>query len=151
VASYAVPTRAERTALVFLSAVLLTGGLVRLSRAVDAGKRPPAAAAVALAEQQRAVDSAAEARRARAARPASAAQQAGRAGSAPGPLINVNRASAAELEALPRIGPALAARIVADREANGPFSTVDALESRVKGIGPALARTIAPHVTFLPR
>jgi competence protein ComEA len=42
-----------------------------------------------------------------------------------------------ELEALPGIGPALARRIVADRESQGPFATVAALD-RVPGIGPAL-------------
>lgn len=51
-----------------------------------------------------------------------------------GPL-NVNRASAEELEKLPGIGPALAARIVAFREAHGPFRTVDDLLA-VPGIGP---------------
>lgn len=50
-------------------------------------------------------------------------------------LIDVNSASSAELELLPRIGPALAARIVADRSANGPFRSLDDLQ-RVKGIGP---------------
>ncbi len=45
--------------------------------------------------------------------------------------VDLNRASAAELEGLPGIGPALARRIVAAR----PFRTVDALDA-VKGIGP---------------
>ena len=49
--------------------------------------------------------------------------------------LNVNTATAAELELLPGIGPALAGRIVDDRQANGPFKTVDDLD-RVKGIGP---------------
>ncbi len=51
--------------------------------------------------------------------------------------LNVNRATAVELEALPGVGPSLARRIVADREAQGPFATVAALD-RVPGIGPAL-------------
>jgi competence protein ComEA len=54
-----------------------------------------------------------------------------------GPALNVNRATAVELEGLPGIGPALARRIVADREAQGPFATIAALD-RVPGIGPAL-------------
>lgn len=49
--------------------------------------------------------------------------------------INVNTAPAEELQNLPGIGPALAARIVAFREANGPFARVDDLV-RVSGIGP---------------
>jgi competence ComEA-like helix-hairpin-helix protein len=52
-------------------------------------------------------------------------------------VLNVNRATAVELEALPGIGPSLARRIVADREAQGPFANVAALD-RVPGIGPAL-------------
>ncbi len=50
--------------------------------------------------------------------------------------ININRATAQELEALPGIGPALAARIVAYRETYGPFRSVDDL-LKVSGIGPA--------------
>jgi competence protein ComEA len=69
-------------------------------------------------------------------------------GSGPsGPAVDVDVAPAAELERLPRIGPALARRIVADREANGPFGSLQAL-TRVRGIGPATARQLAPYVTF---
>jgi competence protein ComEA len=56
-----------------------------------------------------------------------------------------------EIETLPRIGPALAARVVAEREAHGPFGGLDALDKRVKGIGPALAKAIGPLVTFSGR
>ncbi len=49
-------------------------------------------------------------------------------------LININTASASELTALSGIGEATAAKIVADREANGPFASVDDL-TRVSGIG----------------
>lgn len=49
-------------------------------------------------------------------------------------LININRASAAELTALNGVGEATAAKIVADREANGPFRSVEDLK-RVSGIG----------------
>jgi competence ComEA-like helix-hairpin-helix protein len=62
-------------------------------------------------------------------------------------IVDVDRATAEELETLPRIGPALARRIAADRESNGAFGSLEALQ-RVKGIGPALARQLAPHVTF---
>ena len=54
-----------------------------------------------------------------------------------GSALNVNHATAVELEALPGIGPGLARRIVADREAQGPFAAVADLD-RVPGIGPAL-------------
>ena len=53
-----------------------------------------------------------------------------------GTLVNLNRASAIELETLPGIGPATAAEIVNDRSVNGPFSSVDDLV-RVSGVGPA--------------
>ena len=52
-----------------------------------------------------------------------------------GPIV-LNRASAKELEALDGIGPVLAARIIAYRNANGPFVTLEAL-LEVSGIGPA--------------
>ncbi len=61
--------------------------------------------------------------------------------------VDVDVASAAEIERLPRIGPTLARRIVADRDANGPFGSLEEL-TRVKGIGPTIARTIASYVTF---
>jgi len=48
--------------------------------------------------------------------------------------VNINTATAVELEALPGIGPAVARRIVEHREKNGPFRrTADILN--VKGIG----------------
>jgi DNA uptake protein ComE-like DNA-binding protein len=61
-----------------------------------------------------------------------------------GPLgrINVNRATAAELEALPGIGPVIARRIVEGR----PYRSVDDLD-RVKGIGPKRLDEIRPLVT----
>lgn len=58
-------------------------------------------------------------------------------------LINLNTATAAELELLPGIGPALAARIVEDRTKNGPYKRVDDID-RVKGIGPRLLEKIRP-------
>jgi len=57
------------------------------------------------------------------------------------PPIDLNRATAAELEALPGVGPALAGRIVADRAARGPFRSWSELE-RVSGIGPRLRERI---------
>ena len=50
--------------------------------------------------------------------------------------IDVNVASAEELEALPGVGPATASAIVTERDRNGPFLDVDDLD-RVPGIGPA--------------
>ncbi|MDH7490211.1 MAG: ComEA family DNA-binding protein [Anaerolineae bacterium] len=62
-----------------------------------------------------------------------------------GPL-NLNTATAAELEQLPGIGPALAARIVQYRQEHGPFRTVDAL-LLVSGIGPSTLNRIRSLVT----
>lgn len=59
--------------------------------------------------------------------------------------LDVNIASAAQLELLPHIGPALAARIVDDRAANGPFRSIADLD-RVKGIGPRTIERIAPFI-----
>ena len=64
---------------------------------------------------------------------------------APAGPVNINTASAAELEELPGIGPVLAARIVADRERNGLFKSVDDLD-RVSGIGPATLARLRPLV-----
>lgn len=79
------------------------------------------------------------------ARQREAARQAARP-LAPGERIDLNTATAGELVRLPRVGPALARRIVADRDANGPFRSLADLD-RVAGVGPALLREVAGHVT----
>ncbi len=61
--------------------------------------------------------------------------------------VAINRATAEELEMLPGIGPALAARIVAYREANGPFADLAAL-GEVAGIGERTLEALAPLVVF---
>jgi competence ComEA-like helix-hairpin-helix protein len=68
---------------------------------------------------------------------------------APPARVDPNRASAAELEALPGVGPALAARIVAERQAGGAYRAASDL-TRVRGIGPATAARLAPHLTLPP-
>ena len=54
--------------------------------------------------------------------------------SAPAQVVNINTATAAQLEALPGIGPSMAQRIVSHREKNGPFKKAEDLMN-VKGIG----------------
>jgi competence protein ComEA len=61
--------------------------------------------------------------------------------------IDVDRASAQELARLPKVGPRLAKVILADREAQGPFGSLEGLD-RVAGIGPGLLKAVAPHVVF---
>ncbi len=65
---------------------------------------------------------------------------------AAGALINVNTASATELEELSGIGEVLAAAIVDYRTQNGPFASVDELLD-VSGIGPATLEEIRDQVT----
>jgi competence protein ComEA len=60
--------------------------------------------------------------------------------------ININTASASELELLPGVGPALAGRIIEYRAANGAFQSVDDLEN-VKGVGPRTLEKLRPLVT----
>ena len=57
--------------------------------------------------------------------------------------LDLNRANAEQLEGLPGVGPALAARILARRDSAGPFRTLDQLDS-VRGVGPALLARLKP-------
>lgn len=63
--------------------------------------------------------------------------------------IDVNRAGATALEAVPGLGPARSAAIVAEREAGGPYADVDAL-TRVRGIGPATVERVRPFLAAEP-
>ena len=63
-----------------------------------------------------------------------------------GTPLDLNTASADELERLPGIGPATATAIVDDRERHGPYAAVSDLE-RVPGIGPAKLAAIVDQVT----
>jgi competence protein ComEA len=60
-------------------------------------------------------------------------------------LLDLNRATAAELDGLPGIGPVLAARIVAHRQRHGPFASREELLA-VRGIGPRLLARLGPRV-----
>jgi competence protein ComEA len=59
--------------------------------------------------------------------------------------ISINSASATELLELPGVGPVLAERIVAFREQNGPFTSLDGL-LEVSGIGESTLRNLAEQV-----
>ena len=144
------PTPAERKALVFFGAVALLGVGVRVERARRPAPQATVAERAALQRQIARVDSARRENR------TGSGQRSRARDMLPPPrqprvispgLIDVDRATAAELERLPRICPKLAATIVADREKLGPFGSLEGLE-RVKGIGPAMASQLDTLVRF---
>jgi len=59
--------------------------------------------------------------------------------------VDINSASATALSAVPGIGDARARAIIAERQADGPFASVDEL-ARVKGIGPATVESLRPFL-----
>lgn len=64
-----------------------------------------------------------------------------------GPRLNINLATAEQLEALPGVGPVLARRIVDHRQRFGVFAEPGDLQ-RVKGIGEKKAAALAPYISF---
>ena len=132
------PTPAERKALAFLALVALLGAAVRV--AMDDRSPPRPANSVALDSQLAAVEA------------ARGARGRGRKKSAPPKPavafpIDVDRASASEIDALPGVGPVIAKRVLAERDSNGPFGCLQALTS-VKGIGPATVRRLDTLLAF---
>jgi competence ComEA-like helix-hairpin-helix protein len=143
-------TQGERRALMFLVAVALLGAGTRACRA----KRAPVANGE-LAGQIDAVDSArilgsADRRIGRSSKPRRA-RSSEASGDPPirpsASRIDLDTAPAEEIERLPGIGPGLARRIVDDRDANGPFGCLAALD-RVRGIGPALLARLDSLAAF---
>ena len=63
--------------------------------------------------------------------------------------LDVNRATWVEWMQLEGIGEALARRIVADREASGPFASAEDV-ARVNGVGPSKMQAMRPHLTWTP-
>ena len=104
------------------------------------GRQPPAEPESQVAVRSDSVDL-----RTAAERAAKLARPLGR-----GERINVDQATASELERLPRIGPILAVRIVTDRRQRGPFGSLEGLD-RVRGIGPKVLEALRPYVTFSGR
>lgn len=64
-----------------------------------------------------------------------------------GGIVYINSATVEELDALPGVGPALAERIIAYRELNGPFTALEDLD-HVEGIGPALLADLQGLIVF---
>ncbi len=125
-------TKQERLVLVFLAAALATGAAVKILRSEPAPPPPrPVEVEFDLAKPKPPVDAAALAE-------ITAPRK-----------INVNTADAAALCELPGIGPSLAARIIAYRDAHGPFGKAEDLAA-VEGIGPATVEKLGPLVTCGP-
>jgi len=161
------PTPGERKALLFLGTLVALGAAARGVAALRSSAPVDAAARRSLDTQIQAVDSV---RHTASRRKGKGRKKSGYgaehirspefdppapAADRPSPvpaIIDLDVASAAEIETLRGIGPALAARIVADRDSLGPFGSIDELQ-RVRGIGARLAVRIASQVTFslLPR
>jgi competence protein ComEA len=82
-----------------------------------------------------------------AARGSPAAGGAGAATGAAGAAgpVSLNSATAEQLDALPGVGPVTAEKIVAYRQAHGPFTSVDGLDA-IPGIGPARLADLRPLV-----
>lgn len=78
--------------------------------------------------------------------PADGGGPAASSGAVGGAPVDLNRATAADLDGLPGIGPVLAQRIVDYRLQQGPFTSVDQLDD-VPGIGPALFTQLKKRVT----
>ena len=68
-------------------------------------------------------------------------------GATPGGPIDLDRAQEWEILSLPKVGPALARRIMANRDSLGPFGSLTELR-RVKGVGDGVVNAITPYVTF---
>lgn len=64
-------------------------------------------------------------------------------------LININLASYAELDSLPGIGEERCRQIIAYRQENGPFTSIDQIQ-KVPGIGPKIFENIKPYITVEP-
>lgn len=79
------------------------------------------------------------------AAPVTAGADAASTGSADG-TVHLNTADLEQLQTLPRVGPALAQRILDWRTANGPFTSIEQLLD-VSGIGPKTLEQIREHVT----
>jgi DNA uptake protein ComE-like DNA-binding protein len=77
----------------------------------------------------------------------SAANQPRDVGATPGGPIDLDRAQEWEILSLPKVGPGLAHRILANRDSLGPFGSLDELR-RVRGVGEGVVSAISPYVTF---
>jgi competence ComEA-like helix-hairpin-helix protein len=136
------PTPAERKALLFFSAVLVLGASTRAYRALHGRAPSDARARSSLERQIKAADSARGSGLRKPKR-----DKTPKAPPKPLGPVDLDVATAKEIEALRYIGPALAKRIVADRDSFGPFGSMEGLR-RVKGIGHSMVAKLDSTVTF---
>lgn len=67
----------------------------------------------------------------------------------PGVIVDINSASQEELESLPGIGPVTAQKIIAYRQSQGPFTSIEDIQN-VSGIGPVTFERIKDRITVGP-
>jgi competence ComEA-like helix-hairpin-helix protein len=136
------PTPAERKALLFFSVVLVLGASTRAYRTLHSRSPGDSRSRWALEHQIKAADSA---RRAGLRKPKREKKQ--KQPPKPPDPVDLDVATAKEIESLRYIGPALAKRIVADRDSLGPFGSLEGLK-RVKGVGSSMVAKLDSSVTF---
>ena len=136
------PTPAERKALLFFSIVIVLGATGRAIRALHGADSSNSRTRFALESQIQAADSARKAgfRKSKRDKPKK-----------PPPVpkgpVDLDVAGVEEIVALRYVGPALAKRIVANRDSFGAFGSFEGLQ-RVKGIGPSMVAKLDSAVTF---
>lgn len=155
--------RSDHKALLFIAGIAALGATVRVARAVSTPAPPPGAA---LEHQMQAADSAKRSIAGRrpdknrrpgqskpaAVRAAGIAQQPAASVATPAHRdykgrLDLDVATAAEIDSLPNVGPTLAKRIVVDRMANGAFRELPALR-RVRGVSLKLLAGLDSLVGF---
>ena len=136
-------TRNEMAVVLFLGATLAAGSAIRLFRS-GADQSQPGGPVYATS------DSLFLARSRLLYGQGDTARGPSRNNAIPLQRIPLNNASAAELERLPGIGPALARRIIAYRETHGSFQALKDL-GHVKGIGPKTLDRLRTLVSLSPR
>ena len=154
--------RSDQKALLFLGAVGVLGAGVRIVRTA-AGQQAPATQP-ALDRQMRVADSAAKAQRKPKTKTGTTRGRAGRqkntgtdsAKVATGLLdrrgyigarLDLDVATAAQIDSLPGVSALMARRIIQDRHRHGPFLSMNGLQ-RVSGVGRGLMQRIDTLVTF---
>jgi DNA uptake protein ComE-like DNA-binding protein len=152
------PTSAEKQALVFLTAVSLMGGGVRLwqNHSFQRGLQNASADSAGIAgegvdDQLAAIDGARASRQGKGKRDVklkrSTSPKRAKQAALPPVIVDLDVASAEAIESLPHIGSTLAARIVANRDSFGGFGSLNEL-ARVRGINKTIRASIEPQVLF---